>query len=61
LSFGGRKGDHVRLSLTVDHPSVPICIEQQIDLRKGDYYLYIAAWDTVTGRLGTLQIPLAVK
>lgn len=32
-------------------------IDQRIDLREGQNYLYLAVWDMVSGRLGTLQIP----
>lgn len=31
--------------------------DQRINLRKGQNYLYLAIWDTYSGRLGTLQIP----
>jgi VWFA-related protein len=57
----GESGQHVRLTFAHDNPTVPICIEQQIDLRKGDVYLYLAVWDTATGRLGSLQVPITVK
>jgi hypothetical protein len=35
--------------------------DQLIDLPKGDDYLYLAAWDVTTGRLGTLQVALDVS
>jgi len=57
----GENAQRVRLTFAVDHPSAPICIEQQVDLRKGDDYLFLAVWDTATGRLGTLQVPITVK
>jgi VWFA-related protein len=40
--------------------SFRIPLDQQIDLHKGQKYLYLAAWDRTSGRLGTLQIPLKV-
>jgi len=57
----GEDGQHVHLTFAHDHPTIPICIEQQIDLLKGDVYLYLAVWDTSTGRLGTIQVPVTVK
>ena len=35
--------------------------DQLIDLPKGDDYLYLAAWDVTTGRLGILQVALDVS
>lgn len=35
--------------------------DQEINLPKGEDYLYVALWDISSGRLGTLQIPLDVK
>jgi VWFA-related protein len=32
-------------------------VDVQIDLPRGDAYLYVAAWDMTTKRLGTLEIP----
>ncbi|MGC2162344.1 MAG: VWA domain-containing protein [Silvibacterium sp.] len=43
-----------RLNLT---PPVRFPFDQQINLRKGQNYLYFAVWDMTSGRLGTLQIP----
>jgi len=57
----GENAQRVRLTFAHDNPTVPICIEQQVDLRKGDDYLFLAVWDTTTGRLGTLQVPVTVK
>ena len=48
LNFGRANSDH------------PIKIEQQIDLAKGDTFLDLVVWDTITGRTGTLQVPLQV-
>jgi hypothetical protein len=44
------------------HPAgklLPVNLE--IDLSKGDVYLYIAAWDLTNKRLGTLEIPYHVE
>jgi hypothetical protein len=42
------------------HPKALIPVDQQINLHKGQKYLYLAVWDMTSGRLGTLQIPLKV-
>ena len=59
-----KNGDRVTLTLNRDslreHPTAPIAIDEQVYLQKGDEYLYLAVWDTATGRLGTLQIMLDV-
>jgi VWFA-related protein len=47
--------DNLRL-----HPKALIPVDQQINLHKGQKYLYLAVWDMTSGRLGTLQIPLKV-
>jgi VWFA-related protein len=47
--------DNLRL-----HPKAIIPVDQQINLRKGQKYLYLAVWDMTGGRLGTLQIPLKI-
>lgn len=41
-------------------PDLRIPLNQQIDLHKGQKYLYLAVWDMTSGRLGTLEIPLKV-
>jgi len=56
-----KKGNHITIKFPAHDPQKPIYISQQMPLRKGDNYLYIAVWDTITGRLGTLQIPITVK
>lgn len=38
-------------------PNARFPIDQRINLRKGQNYLYLAVWDMHSGRLGTLQIP----
>jgi len=57
----GQNGDRVRLTLAPDSSKLPICVEQQINLPKGDDYLFLAVWDVASGRLGSLQIPVTVK
>jgi hypothetical protein len=47
--------DAVRL-----HPDVPIGLDQRLNLKKNDEFLYLAVWDMTSGRLGTLQIPVQV-
>jgi VWFA-related protein len=42
------------------HPEGAFYVAQQINLQKGDEFLYLAVWDTKTGRLGTLQVSLNV-
>jgi hypothetical protein len=59
-----RLGTVVSFDLNLDrlrqfqHMAFPF--DQRINLRKGQNYLYLAIWDTHTGRLGTLQIPFEV-
>ena len=59
-----KNGDRVTLTLNRDslreNPNAPIAIDEQVNLQKGDEYLYLAVWDMATGRLGTLQIMLDV-
>jgi len=50
--------DPVKLSATTHGV---IDFEQQINLPKGQDYLYLAIWDITTGRLGTIQLPLQVN
>jgi VWFA-related protein len=38
-----------------------IGFDQEINLPNGEDFLYIGLWNTQTGRLGTVQIPFAVK
>jgi VWFA-related protein len=44
-----------------EHPHGRFAVNQQINLQKGDEYLYLAVWDKASGRLGTLQIALDVS
>lgn len=41
-------------------PNTLIPADQQINLHKGENYLYFAVWDMTSGRLGTLQTPIEV-
>jgi VWFA-related protein len=41
-------------------PNGMLSLDQEIDVPKGQTYLYLAVWDTVTGRVGTLQLSLDV-
>ncbi len=38
------------------HASVPL--QEQIALKKGDFYLYLTVWDMTSGHMGTLEIPV---
>jgi VWFA-related protein len=55
-----------RVTLTVnpsklrENPDFKIPVDQRINLHKGQSYLYLAAWDMNSRRLGTLQVPLRV-
>lgn len=41
-----------------EHPLAALSFDQQIDLpKKEEAYLYIAVWDTATGRMGTIDVP----
>jgi VWFA-related protein len=42
------------------HPELPLVVDQILNLKKDDEYLYLAVWDMSTGRLGTLQVPVQV-
>jgi hypothetical protein len=54
----------VKMTLNADavrlHPDVPLVLDQRLNLKKNDEYLYLAVWDMTSGRLGTLQIPVQV-
>jgi VWFA-related protein len=60
-----RIAQQVTLGLAQEHlDSAPagtkVSLDQQVNLPVGEDFLYIAVWNTKTGRVGTLQIPLAV-
>jgi len=44
-----------------ENPTGKFGFDQQINLPKGEDYLYIALWDLINGRLGTLQLPVNVE
>jgi len=56
--------ERVKMTLDADavrlHPDIPIALDQRLNLKKNDDYLYLAVWDMTSGRLGTLQVPLHV-
>jgi VWFA-related protein len=41
-------------------PNGMLSLDQEIEVPKGQTYLYLAVWDTATGRVGTLQLSLDV-
>jgi VWFA-related protein len=41
-------------------PELPVTMDQQIDLSKDDKFLHLGVWDAVSGRFGTIDIPLEV-
>jgi len=59
------RADQVKMTLNAEtlrlHPDVPIRLDQRLNLRKDDEYLYLAVWDMISGRLGTLQIPVQIQ
>jgi VWFA-related protein len=65
----GRLTGHVAQKLTFAlnaeelkaNPPPKFGFDQQINLPKGEDYLYIALWDMTNGRLGTIQLPLDVE
>jgi VWFA-related protein len=58
-------GQKVAFTLTDDaaaHPAGRLLpVDLEIDLPKGDVYLYVAAWDLTSKRLGTLEIPYHIE
>jgi len=57
----GQALDRVRFPLTPGDPPRKLLVRQQINLPKGGDFLALAVWDPVSGRLGTLQIPVTVS
>jgi VWFA-related protein len=55
LSFNGDK-----LSKLSNTPNSYLYFDQQFTLPKGQDYLFVAVWDTLGGRIGTIQIPVNV-
>ncbi len=68
LNSDGRAVDahaeRVKMTLNTDslrlHPDIRMAIDQRLNLKKNDQYLYLAVWDMTSGRLGTLQVPVQV-
>ena len=46
--------------VTASGPSPSLGFDQEINLPKGQDFLYVGVWNTQTGRIGTLQIPFNV-
>ncbi|HEX4008332.1 MAG TPA: VWA domain-containing protein [Acidobacteriaceae bacterium] len=42
-------------------PNGKLTVDQVIALPHGHNFVYLAVWDTATGRLGTIQLPLTVE
>lgn len=59
----GQVAQKLTFTLKEDRPktATEFGFDQEINLPKGEDYLYIALWDMTNGRLGTLQIPLDVE
>lgn len=59
-----RSAEQVRVTLPEDvafsNPDLRFEVYQQIDLSKGDEYLRLSVWDTVTGRFGSTEHPIDV-
>lgn len=47
-------------SVATSGPSPNLGFQQEINLPKGQDFLYVGVWNTHTGRIGTLQIPFNV-
>lgn len=60
-----RKMERVSMTLNADvssvSPDAPIAVDQTLNLKKDDNYLYLAVWNPANGRVGTLQVPLTVR
>lgn len=56
-----RRAEQITLTFKDDISDARFHVDQQVNLPKGESYLYLAVWDMSSGRLGTLQIPVEVK
>ena len=60
----GRISQKFTLSFNSDKlnktPNTNIYFDQQFSIPKGQDYLFVAVWDTLSGRLGTIQVPVDV-
>ena len=58
------RAERVQMTTNADslrlHPDSRLAIDQRLNLKKNDQYLYLAVWDMTSGRLGTLQVPVQV-
>jgi VWFA-related protein len=43
------------------NPNANLYFDQQFTLPKGQDYLFVAVWDPITSRLGTIQVPVNVE
>lgn len=61
------KKEAQKLTMTVDEreihadPDGRMRFDEEMNLPKGEDYLYLVVWDTTTGRLGTLNVSLDAK
>jgi VWFA-related protein len=53
LNFNGNK--------LRDAPTADLTFDQQFNLPNGQNYLAVSVWDAITGRLGTIQVPVNVE
>ncbi len=59
--------DAQKLTMTVDEreirarPDGEMKFDEEIDLPRGEDYLYLVVWDATTGRMGTMNVSLNVK
>lgn len=42
-------------------PHAAVLLQQQIDLRKGEAYLYLMMWDMTSGHAGSIEMPVQVQ
>ena len=60
-----RKMEKVTMMLKPDasrlSADTPVTVDQTLNLKKDDNYLYLAVWNPANGRVGTLQVPLSVR
>ncbi len=58
------KAEEITMTLPADilrrSPTLPIMVEQEIDLSKNDQFLHLGVWDTLNGRSGSIDTPLEV-
>ncbi len=61
-----RIADNVALGVSKKHlqnaaPEARVSFDQLVNLPDGEDFLYVAVWNPQTGRVGVVQIPLAVE